>query len=158
MTSFDKLKDQIEMTITSEGLRIELMETERGTFFPSGVPDPSEDGKQILTMLANELGQIPNTVSIAFEFVEGELILLYLSEKGICASSGSACTSGSLEPSHVLRAMGVPFTCAHGSIRFSLSRFNTDEEVDFVISELPHIIRRGREMSPFGREFLASGN
>jgi cysteine desulfurase len=102
--------------------------------------------------------RLPNTVSVAFEFVEGELILLYLSEKGICASSGSACTSGSLEPSHVLRAMGVPFTCAHGSIRFSLSRFNSDEEIDFVISELPPIIRRGREMSPFGREFLTAGN
>jgi cysteine desulfurase len=101
--------------------------------------------------------RLPNTLSIAFEFVEGELILLYLSEKGICASSGSACTSGSLEPSHVLRAMGVPFTCAHGSIRFSLSRFTTDAEIETVISELPPIIRRGREMSPFGREFLAAG-
>jgi len=98
--------------------------------------------------------RLPNTVSIAFEFVEGELILLYLSELGICASSGSACTSGSLEPSHVLRAMGVPFTCAHGSIRFSLSRFTTDEEIDTVIRELPAIIRRGREMSPFGRDLL----
>lgn len=99
--------------------------------------------------------RLPNTVSIAFEFVEGELILLYLSEFGICASSGSACTSGSLEPSHVLRAMGVPFTCAHGSIRFSLSRFTTDEEIDTVLRELPPIIRRGREMSPFGRELLS---
>jgi cysteine desulfurase len=98
--------------------------------------------------------RLPNTVSIAFEFVEGELILLYLSELGICASSGSACTSGSLEPSHVLRAMGVPFTCAHGSIRFSLSRYTTDAEIDTVIRELPGIIRRGREMSPFGREIL----
>jgi cysteine desulfurase len=98
--------------------------------------------------------RLPNTVSIAFEFVEGELILLYLSELGICASSGSACTSGSLEPSHVLRAMGVPFTCAHGSIRFSLSRYTTDEEIDTVIRELPPIIRRGREMSPFGRDLL----
>ncbi len=98
--------------------------------------------------------RLPNTLSIAFEFVEGELILLYLSELGICASSGSACTSGSLEPSHVLRAMGVPFTCAHGSIRFSLSRFTTDGEIDTVIRELPQIIRRGREMSPFGRELL----
>jgi len=98
--------------------------------------------------------RLPNTTSIAFEFVEGELILLYLSELGICASSGSACTSGSLEPSHVLRAMGVPFTCAHGSIRFSLSRFTTDEEIDTVIRELPPIIRRGREMSPFGRDLL----
>jgi cysteine desulfurase len=98
--------------------------------------------------------RLPNTLSIAFEFVEGELILLYLSELGICASSGSACTSGSLEPSHVLRAMGVPFTCAHGSIRFSLSRYTTDEEIETVIRELPQIIRRGREMSPFGREIL----
>jgi len=100
--------------------------------------------------------RLPNTTSIAFEFVEGEAILLLLSEKGICASSGSACTSGSLEPSHVLRAMGVPFTCAHGSIRFSLSRFNTDAEVDTIIRELPPIIRRLREISPFGREVLAS--
>ncbi|HEY6009512.1 MAG TPA: cysteine desulfurase NifS [Geobacteraceae bacterium] len=98
--------------------------------------------------------RLPNTLSIAFEYVEGEAILLLLSEKGICASSGSACTSGSLEPSHVLRAMGVPFTCAHGSIRFSLSRFNTDAEVDTVIRELPPIIRRLREISPFGREML----
>jgi cysteine desulfurase len=100
--------------------------------------------------------RLPNTLSIAFEFVEGEGILLLLNEKGICASSGSACTSGSLEPSHVLRAMGVPFTCAHGSIRFSLSRFNTDEEIDLVIRELPPVITRLREMSPFGRDLLSS--
>jgi len=98
--------------------------------------------------------RLPNTTSVAFEFVEGEAILLLLNEKGICASSGSACTSGSLEPSHVLRAMGVPFTCAHGSIRFSLSRFSTDEEIDIIIRELPPVIQRLREMSPFGREFL----
>jgi cysteine desulfurase len=98
--------------------------------------------------------RLPNTTSVAFEFVEGEAILLLLNEKGICASSGSACTSGSLEPSHVLRAMGVPFTCAHGSIRFSLSRFSTDEHIDTIIQELPPIIQRLREMSPFGREFL----
>ena len=98
--------------------------------------------------------RLPNTASIAFEFVEGEAILLLLSEQGICASSGSACTSGSLEPSHVLRAMGVPFTCAHGSIRFSLSRFTTDAEIDAVIRELPPIITRLREISPFGRELL----
>jgi cysteine desulfurase len=98
--------------------------------------------------------RLPNTTSIAFEFVEGESILMFLSEKGICASSGSACTSGSLEPSHVLRAMGVPFTCAHGSIRFSLSRFTTDAEIDTVIREMPPIITRLRQMSPFGREFL----
>jgi len=100
--------------------------------------------------------RLPNTTSIAFEFVEGEAILMLLSELGICASSGSACTSGSLEPSHVLRAMGVPFTCAHGSIRFSLSRYTTDAEIDTVIREMPPIITRLRQMSPFGREFLKS--
>ena len=100
--------------------------------------------------------RLPNTTSIAFEYVEGEAILLLLSEFGICASSGSACTSGSLEPSHVLRAMGVPFTCAHGSIRFSLSRYTTDEEIDTVIREMPPIIARLRQMSPFGREHLGT--
>ncbi len=93
--------------------------------------------------------RLPNTTSISFEFVEGEAILLMLNEFGICASSGSACTSGSLEPSHVLRAMGVPFTAAHGSIRFSLSIYNTEEEIDFIIEKLPPIIERLREVSPY---------
>ncbi|MCF8080582.1 MAG: cysteine desulfurase NifS, partial [Desulfobacterales bacterium] len=77
--------------------------------------------------------RLPNTSNIAFEFVEGESILLMMDGHGICASSGSACTSGSLEPSHVLRAMGVPYTAAHGSIRFSLSLYNTEEEIDYVV-------------------------
>jgi cysteine desulfurase len=93
--------------------------------------------------------RLPNTTSLAFEFVEGESILLMLNEYGICASSGSACTSGSLEPSHVLRAMGVPFTAAHGSIRFSLSRYTSGPEIDLVVEKLPPIIARLREMSPF---------
>jgi cysteine desulfurase len=93
--------------------------------------------------------RLPNTTSISFEFVEGEGILLMMDEFGICASSGSACTSGSLQPSHVLRAMGVPFTMAHGSIRFSLSVYNTDEEIDFVIEKLPPIIDTLRSMSPY---------
>jgi len=93
-----------------------------------------------------------NTTSIAFEYVEGEAILLMMNEHGICASSGSACTSGSLEPSHVLRAMGVPFTAAHGSIRFSLSRYTTEEEIDVVIERTPPIIKRLRSMSPFWKE------
>jgi cysteine desulfurase len=93
-----------------------------------------------------------NTTSIAFEYVEGEAILLMMNEHGICASSGSACTSGSLEPSHVLRAMGVPFTAAHGSIRFSLSRYTTEEEIDVVIEKMPPIIERLREMSPFWKQ------
>lgn len=93
--------------------------------------------------------RLPNTSSIAFEFVEGESILLMMNEFGICASSGSACTSGSLEPSHVLRAMGVPFTAAHGTIRFSLSIYNTEPEVDLIVEKLPPIIERLRAMSPF---------
>jgi cysteine desulfurase len=96
--------------------------------------------------------RLPNTTSIAFEYVEGEAILLLMDQHGICASSGSACTSGSLEPSHVLRAMGVPFTAAHGSIRFSLSIYNTEEEIDFIIDKMPPIIERLRQMSPFWRE------
>ena len=93
--------------------------------------------------------RLPNTTNISFEFVEGEAILLHLDAYGICASSGSACTSGSLEPSHVMRAMGVPFTAAHGSIRLSLSVYNTEEDVDFVLEKLPPIIAQLRKMSPF---------
>jgi cysteine desulfurase len=96
--------------------------------------------------------RLPNTTSIAFEYVEGEAILLMMNEHGICASSGSACTSGSLEPSHVLRAMGVPFTAAHGSIRFSLSRYTTAKEIDFVVEKMPPIIERLRELSPFWKQ------
>ncbi len=95
--------------------------------------------------------RLPNTTNISFEYVEGEAILLMLSEKGIAASSGSACTSGSLEPSHVLRAMGIPFTFVHGSLRLSLSRYNTDEDIDYIIEHLPPIIKRLREISPFGK-------
>ena len=102
----------------------------------------------------NREHRLPNTSSIAFEYVEGESILLMLNEHGICASSGSACTSGSLEPSHVLRAMGVPFTAAHGSIRFSLSGYTTEDEVDFVIEKVPPIIERLRQMSPFWQEAI----
>jgi len=93
--------------------------------------------------------RLPGTTNISFEYVEGESILLLMNEYGICASSGSACTSGSLEPSHVLRAMGVPYTLAHGSIRFSLGKYNTDEEVDYIVEVLPPIIERLRKMSPF---------
>ena len=100
--------------------------------------------------------RLPNTVSVSFEYVEGESILLLLSDLGICASSGSACTSGSLEPSHVLRAMGVPFTAAHGSIRFSLSIYNTKEEMDYIIEHLPPIIQKLRDISPFWRDYLKS--
>ena len=97
----------------------------------------------------HKIDRLPNTCNISFEYVEGEAILLHMNRYNICASSGSACTSGSLEPSHVLRAMGVPFTAAHGSIRFSLSIYNTQDEVDFVLAKMPEIIASLRQMSPF---------
>jgi cysteine desulfurase len=115
--------------------------------------DKLENG--LLEMIGNSIingdreQRLPNTSSISFEYVEGESILLKLSDKGICASSGSACTSGSLEPSHVLRAMGVPFTAAHGSIRFSLSSYNTEEEIEYILEVMPPIIEKLREISPF---------
>ncbi len=93
--------------------------------------------------------RLPNTANVSFEYVEGEAILLLLSELGIAASSGSACTSGSLEPSHVLRAMGVPFTSVHGSVRLSLSRYNTEEDIDYIIEHVPKVIARLRDLSPF---------
>jgi len=104
----------------------------------------------------NPENRLPNTSSIAFEYVEGEAILLMMNEHGICASSGSACTSGSLEPSHVLRAMGVPFTAAHGSIRFSLSRYNTEDQIDKILQVLPPIIERLRELSPFWKKAMGT--
>lgn len=97
--------------------------------------------------------RLPNTTNISFELIEGEAILLLLDRDGICASSGSACTSGSLEPSHVLRAMGVPFTAAHGSIRFSLSRYNADEEIEWVLARMPAIIQDLRGISPFWLDY-----
>ena len=99
--------------------------------------------------------RVPNTTNIGFEYIEGELILLHLSDLGICASSGSACTSGSLEPSHVLRAMNVPFTAIHGSIRWSLSRFTTEAEIDYVLEKLPDVIESIRALSPYQDELKA---
>ncbi|MBU4200825.1 MAG: cysteine desulfurase NifS [Verrucomicrobia bacterium] len=93
--------------------------------------------------------RLPNTLNISFLYIEGESILYHLSDCGIAASSGSACTSGSLEPSHVIRAMGVPFMAAHGSIRFSLSRYNTEADIDYVLARIPEIIRKLRAISPF---------
>jgi cysteine desulfurase len=107
-------------------------------------PDASVNGDREM--------RLPNTTNLSFEFVEGESILLLLDREGVCASSGSACTTGSLEPSHVLKAMGVPFTRIHGAVRLSLSRYNTEADVNRVIDVLPGIIRRLRELSPFGRD------
>lgn len=96
--------------------------------------------------------RVPNTTNIGFEYIEGELILLHMSDLGICASSGSACTSGSLEPSHVLRAMNVPFTSIHGSIRFSLSRYTKESEIDYVLEKMPGIIQKITALSPYQDE------
>ncbi len=93
--------------------------------------------------------RLPNTCNIAFEYIEGEAILLLLNKMGIAASSGSACTSGSLEPSHVMRAMDIPFTAAHGSVRFSFSRYNTMDEVERVIEAVPPIVAQLRKLSPY---------
>ncbi len=110
----------------------------------SAIPDSQANGD-----INNRL---PNTTNISFQYIEGEGILLLLDRVGVAASSGSACTSGSLEPSHVLRAMGLPFTLTHGSIRFSLSRYNTQDEVDYVIKALPPIIERLRMITPFNEQ------
>ena len=120
--------------------------------------DRLEDGilKNVFNSRLNSSvkNRVPNTSNIGFEYVEGELILLHLSDIGVCASSGSACTSGSLEPSHVLRAMGIPFTALHGSIRFSLSRFSTEKEVDYVIEKLPGIMDKITSISPYQDELM----
>ena len=94
--------------------------------------------------------RLPNTLNVSFEYIEGEAIAYYLSDLGICISTGSACASGSLDPSHVIRAMGVPFTAIHGSVRFSLSRYNTMDEVDYVLDKMPPVIANLRALSPFG--------
>lgn len=99
----------------------------------------------------------PNTLNIAFEFIEGEAILLMLNQLGIAASSGSACTSGSLEPSHVMRAMSIPYTAAHGSVRFSLSRYTRQKEIDYVLEKLPPVIESLRSLSPYCAEQTRSG-
>ena len=96
--------------------------------------------------------RLPNTSNIGFEFIEGEAILLKLDERGIAASSGSACTSGSLTPSHVLRAMGTPYTFIQGSARFSLSRYNTEEDIDYIIDNLPQVVAGLRDISPYGKK------
>ncbi len=135
-------------------LAAEKMEEENGRV--RMLRDKLENG--LLATIPNSMlngdknSRLPNTTNVSFEYVEGEAILLHMNQYNICASSGSACTSGSLEPSHVLRAMGVPFTAAHGSIRFSLSIYNTEEEVDFVLEKMPGIIELLRKMSPFWLE------
>lgn len=129
--------------IEEESTRIKALRDKLENAILERIPDTRVNG--------HREKRLPNTTNIGFEFIEGEAILLMLDEKGIAASSGSACTSGSLTPSHVLRAMGVPFTFIQGSIRFSLSRYNTEEDIDYIIESLPPIIQRLREISPYGK-------
>ncbi len=103
-------------------------------------------------VMGKDQPRTPNTLNIAFEYIEGEAILLLMNQVGIAASSGSACTSGSLEPSHVMRAMSIPYTAAHGSIRFSLSRYTREKEIDYVVAQLPEIIARLRTLSPYWQQ------
>ena len=135
--------------LASDSLKYELSEVKR-------LRDKLESGilKKVFNARVNTAisNRVPNTTNIGFEYIEGELILLHLSDLGICASSGSACTSGSLEPSHVLRAMNVPFTAIHGSIRWSLSRYTTEKEIDYVLDVLPGIINKITALSPYQDE------
>jgi cysteine desulfurase len=121
-----KLRDRLEKTLLSS------------------IPDTQING--------DPKNRLPNTTNIGFKYIEGEAILLMLNQYGVCASSGSACTSGSLEPSHVLRAMGLPYTILHGSIRFSLSRYTTEAEIDRVLELMPGIVEKLRAMSPFNND------
>jgi cysteine desulfurase len=139
-----KASELAAANLSDENIRVKRLRDKLETELLNRIPNAMING--------DRENRLPNTTSIAFEYVEGEAILLMMDEFGICASSGSACTSGSLEPSHVLRAMGVPFTAAHGSIRFSLSIYNTEEEIDVIIEKLPPIIERLRELSPFWKK------
>jgi cysteine desulfurase len=123
-------------------------EHESEIIFTSG----STESDSTALLSAIKANRLPNTSNIAFEFIEGEAILLLLNKFGIAASSGSVCTSGSLEPSHVMRAMGIPYTAAHGAIRFSLSRYTTEAEVDRVIAVVPEIVAQLRRLSPYWGE------
>jgi cysteine desulfurase len=144
-----KAAELASQKMKKENLRIQALRDKLEQALLEKIPNSMVNG--------DASSRLPNTSSIAFEYVEGEAILLMMDEFNICASSGSACTSGSLEPSHVLRAMGVPFTAAHGSIRFSLSVYNSGDEVDLIIEKLPPIIERLRKMSPFWNRNAGTG-
>ena len=135
--------------LAQKSLKYEMTEVKR-------LRDKLEQGilKKVYNAKVNAAteNRVPNTTNIGFQYIEGELILLHLSDLGICASSGSACTSGSLEPSHVLKSMGVPFESLHGSIRFSLSRFTTEDDIDYVLKVLPDVIFKLNKISPYQKE------
>ncbi len=127
--------------IEEENTRVSAMRDTLEKKLTSSIPRTKTNGSRD--------NRLPNTTNISFEYIEGEAILLRMNELRIAASSGSACTSGSLEPSHVLRAMGIPFTMIHGSVRFSFSRYNTEDQVETVCTEFPKIVQQLREISPY---------
>ena len=139
-----------------EAAKMAMQYMEHENTYVKALRDKLEDG--ILASVPNAFitgdpeNRLPNTANIAFEYIEGEAILMLLNKDGIAASSGSACTSGSLEPSHVMRAMDIPYTAAHGSVRFSLSRYNTESEIDAVIAAVPKIMEKLRKLSPYWGE------
>jgi cysteine desulfurase len=127
--------------LEDEDTRVRRLRDKLESGILSRIPDTEVNG--------NPNSRVPNTTNIGIHFIEGEALLLAMDKQGICASTGSACASGSLQPSHVLRAMGVPFTSIHGSVRFSLSTYSTEEEVDYVLDVLPGIVDHLRDLSPF---------
>lgn len=136
--SFDKLEEKIAKETKLRDHLIERISNE--------IPYAHFNG--------HRTNRLPNNVNFSFEFIEGESMLIMLDMKGICASSGSACTSGSLDPSHVLLAIGLPHEIAHGSLRLTVSEDNTMEQMDFVVDELKTIIERLRNMSPLYEDFV----
>ncbi len=132
---------ELAMTHIAEERTVQAMRDRLETALLDRVPYTHVNGR--------DAARLPNTLNVSFHYIEGESILFELDHHGICASSGSACTSGSLEPSHVLMAMKVPFTAAHGSVRFSFSRYNTEEEVDRIIEVMPQIVAALRKISPY---------
>ncbi len=136
-----KAAELVGSKLEDEDTRVRALRDKLEKGILSRIPDTEVNG--------NPDNRVPNTTNIGIHFIEGEALLLAMDKHGICASTGSACASGSLQPSHVLRAMGVPFTSIHGSVRFSLSTYNTEEDVDYVLEVLPGIVEQLRELSPF---------
>jgi cysteine desulfurase len=141
IVALGKAAELAELSLETDISRIALMRDRLEQGILARIPNTFVTG--------NPLERVPNTSNIAVEYVEGEALLLMMNHVGIAASSGSACTSGSLEPSHVMKAMNIPFTAAHGTLRFSLSRFTTEEDIDQVLTHLPDIVQRLRSMSPY---------
>jgi cysteine desulfurase len=150
IVALGKACELAQNNLDRENIRVKQLRDRLETGIQQQIPSTRVNGAN-----ANRL---PNTSNISFQFVESEGILLLLDQLGICASSGSACTSGSTEPSHVLRSMGIPYAMARGTIRFSLSIYNTTEEIDFVAESLPDIVRRLREKSPNWKSRAAYAN